>query len=154
MDWQDDSPIKEFLKVKVNSSKLTVLTTPTEFTEDTPDFIYPKRSTEERKHTLSIESYNRNDLIDVFMLINEVKNNIRVKVSIGDLMEVPRTEKSGFCLGRLEAANLFYPIIINNNGIVLDGRHRLIKAMDYGHFEITAIVAEDSQIKKCIISKE
>lgn len=50
-------------------------------------------------------------------------------------------------LGHMEAVNnadLFYPIILDEDGEIMDGRHRLMKAIILGHSTIKAIRFESN----------
>lgn len=96
-------------------------------------------------------TYKRNHVVlDVNKLIDSTKNKQPIYIDANNVKKISRTEKSGFSEKRLAAADISYPIIIDSKYEILDGRHRLLKAMDNGIRRIPAIIADDNDIKKSI----
>ena len=87
---------------------------------------------------------------DVDRLVALTKNFPRLQVALSDLRELdeafPTNEKGDVTLRNvvghmalIEAADATYPIILAANGDVMDGRHRVAKAMLAGQVTIEAV---------------
>ena len=87
---------------------------------------------------------------DVDRLVALTKNFPRLEVALSDLRELdeafPTNEKGDVTwrnvvghMALIEAADAAYPIILAANGDVMDGRHRVAKAMLAGQATIEAV---------------
>lgn len=91
------------------------------------------------------------DKIDIFKLIQLLKNRPVVTKSIDELPIPNKSKKTGFSQKRLKVADISFPIIIDKDNNIIDGRHRLAKLVKQGEEKIKVIIATDFDLKSCAI---
>jgi hypothetical protein len=80
---------------------------------------------------------------DVFKLFDIASQKEPVMI---DLPKANRQKRTGFSKIRYENADLSFPIIVNEDGVILDGRHRVAKSIDSGAKNIKAVVLSNEEI--------
>jgi len=87
--------------------------------------------------------------VNVLKLINHVKKNFKpVSLNINDIKEVYRSKRSGFSKKRYGTADSKFPIIVDENLTLIDGRHRTLKQRDLGKRKVKAYVVPFKIINK------
>jgi len=91
--------------------------------------------------------------VDIDKLIQKSKGKeIQERTLVAlDAENMARSRRSGFSRQRYLSANLAHPLLITENNIVLDGRHRLCKMFDQGIKKARVIVMSDKEIRQCEI---
>lgn len=100
------------------------------------------------KHTATISVLI---VIDVNKLIKLVKNKPVTWRKLSTLGIPNRSRSSGFRIWRYLETDIKYPLIIDTDNIVIDGRHRLCRLCDSGSKTAKVIVATDEELYACII---
>lgn len=90
-------------------------------------------------HTFSMESNGIVQIWDVWTLWGSAGNLIVEKVTVSDLLKdcdswvlTPEGRREGGRLLRVDASDLNYPVIISPDGVLMDGNHRVAKALERG----------------------
>ncbi len=95
------------------------------------------------------------DTYDVEALIELVKIRESRKIDIKDLPKPNRSRNTGFQQGRYEDSKLKYPLLYNEKtDEVIDGRHRLAKAIDKGRKTLRYIPVSSKDMESVKISKK
>lgn len=88
-----------------------------------------------REHTHTKRHEGRT--YDILALIKALEDREVLESSVADLPEPRRDKKSGFSKKRLKNTDLQYPLLVSREmGEVMDGRHRLIKAIEEGREKV------------------
>lgn len=77
------------------------------------------------------------------------KNSVRLSALIG-ISEHP---DSGFSVTRLKATSLQYPIIISYSGLILDGRHRVLRLLQKRRKTAICVVLSEAHMCEARVSK-
>lgn len=89
--------------------------------------------------------------LDIHKLIELVKNKPVERISLNEL-DAPKkpNKKTGFSLNRYKNTDTKYPLIVDKNNFLLDGRHRYFKLKDQGetHANIVRALEEDLELSK------
>lgn len=101
-------------------------------------------------HTKTMPDGKLLDVEKLLVVIRRRKPHFR---SVDRLHGYSRSKRTGFSKERYERADVKFPVIIDSTGLVLDGRHRLLKAKDAGIIEVPVIVATKEDIRKCLLTK-
>jgi len=62
---------------------------------------------------------------------------------ISSLKRYNQSKRTGFSQKRFDKADLNYPVIVTNNGEVIDGRHRILKAIGKGLKYVKAVIVSN-----------
>jgi hypothetical protein len=71
-----------------------------------------------------------------------------------DVLEKPTLKKHAENAKRIKEADLSYPILVTPKGVIIDGYHRIAKAMQQGQKEIAAQVFDAALMRKFILDKD
>lgn len=83
-------------------------------------------------------------VIDVLKLIELTNNQPTTMVKLKDIKNVDRSKKTGFSSKRYAKADTSYPLLVDSNYSLLDGRHRYFKLKDNDVLQTpTRIVTSD-----------
>jgi hypothetical protein len=74
-----------------------------------------------------------------------------VKYSAKDVLETPSKFKDE--INRIEKADMRFPIIVTSKGHVVDGVHRITKAVMQGMKTIRAYIFDDETMRKFVINR-
>lgn len=82
--------------------------------------------------------------LNVFKLIVYCEENLPVRrVAIDKIKEVYRSKRSGFQMKRLLNADFSFPIIVLDDMVLIDGRHRVLKAKASGRKFLQAYIVTE-----------
>jgi hypothetical protein len=90
-------------------------------------------------------------LLDILKLIELLAPKTKTMVETSIIKGVNKSRQTGFSSARYAAADLQFPVIIDGDRNLIDGRHRLLKAKNEGRICIWAYVASKEEIEECII---
>lgn len=90
-------------------------------------------------------------VVDVFKLHKILKDRAPIKLPITDILKPNKSKRTGFSKKRSEHADIAFPLIIDRNNFLIDGRHRYFKLVDKQVTTIQAVVAEQKDIKKATL---
>lgn len=94
-------------------------------------------------------------LLDINKLIEVIHSRdlvVPLLVEISSIKGLSKSRKLGFSKRRYEKADLRFPVIVDENLNLLDGRHRTLKAKDLGKQYVSALVASPDEIEECMRS--
>ncbi len=86
--------------------------------------------------------------IDVHKLILIASKNKIKLIDIQDINGISKSKKHGFSKQRFENANYQFPVIIDEKNFLIDGRHRVLKAISQNQKQISCIIVTQDQIEK------
>ena len=92
--------------------------------------------------------------IDVAALNRLAKDRLPQYVPVDELhfsTRDPKSHKSGFRLEQYIRADYSVPVLAREDGLVIDGRHRLCKLRDLGGKYIPVIYVTDEEVSSCLI---
>ena len=89
-------------------------------------------------------------LLNVDKLLALVAHRRGVLKPLASLRGIKRSRQTGFSMKRYAKADLRFPIIADETGLVLDGRHRYFKALDAGISDSFVITASREEIEQCL----
>jgi hypothetical protein len=90
-------------------------------------------ATKKAEHTHSHTKSHGDKTYDILALIKALENREVLESPVSELPKPRRDKKSGFSKKRLENTDLNHPLLVSQDlGEVMDGRHRLIKAIEEG----------------------
>ncbi len=92
--------------------------------------------------------------IDIFKLIENLESRAPINIGISLIKGPSRSKKSGFSSKRYEKADTQYPLIINEENLLIDGRHRLYKLIDQGNKTASVIIATKSDLENVIVKED
>lgn len=95
---------------------------------------------------------NNLDTYNVDKLNKMIKGRKPTLTPIKELHGFDRSKKSGFSKKRYETADPSYPILVGPDGVVVDGRHRTLKAMDQGEEHILAHHLTPKDLKAALVT--
>lgn len=81
----------------------------------------------------------------------ELSRDLPVKRMRLKSFKIPRTRKTGFSKRRYEQTDTKYPVLVDSDHLVLDGRHRLAKMQDHGRRTCLVRVVPYEVIAKCLL---
>lgn len=90
--------------------------------------------------------------IDVFKLHKLLIDSESFAMPLSDIQKPSKSKRTGFSKIRSEKADISFPIIIDEQKFIIDGRHRYFKLLDRGQTNIKVIVANKSDIKRATIN--
>jgi hypothetical protein len=92
-------------------------------------------------------------LLDVLALIERVRDNPPRLLTLAELgaASLSRRKATGFEAARYVLADPSFPVIVDEAGRLLDGRHRLCKLHDLGAESAWAVVASEADIALCLV---
>lgn len=99
-----------------------------------------------KSYSTHTKTFHDGSRIDIYKLINLLKERESILYEISKIHGFNKSRKTGFSLKRFEHANLNYPIIINERGFLIDGRHRIIKAIESGQIYINALISTEEDL--------
>ena len=99
----------------------------------------------ENTHTRTLDG----KVYDVNALIRRVGKRTPLRVL---LPEANRSYRTGFSLLRYMATDTKYPILILQDGTIIDGRHRVLKLQDAGETETDAITITSEDLKSVLLT--
>ena len=91
--------------------------------------------------------------VDIDILVPYLESNLWGDFSPIDVMKNPTHKKYISHIKRIHDADLSYPIFLTNTNDIIDGAHRVSKALTLGKKTISAYIFDKSLMKKFIIHK-
>jgi hypothetical protein len=97
--------------------------------------------------------------VDILKLYDLLKDREVIQMPIEQIKSPSRSERSGFSQVRLKRSDVSFPLIIDENRFLVDGRHRFFKLLDAGETMVkvkfataedlaTATVADESELTR------
>lgn len=71
-------------------------------------------------------------IVDILKLYDLLKNRESVEIPLESIKSPSRSSRSGFSASRLKNSDTSFPLIIDENRFLIDGRHRFFKLLDTG----------------------
>lgn len=91
--------------------------------------------------------------IDKLLTLLLLSGRLRVLRAISEIKPVSASPESGYTEERYVQADYNFPVLIDEDGFVLDGRHRLLKAIDEGKTKQTTLTATREEIELCLVTR-
>lgn len=94
-------------------------------------------------------------LLDVLALIERLRGRPARRLALASLGpgSLSREDRTGFSAERYVRADTAFPVIVDEGGTLIDGRHRLCKLCDLGAESAWAVVATAADIDACLIDE-
>lgn len=105
--------------------------------------LIDKSKSEKANYTTTRTATRNGDVYDINMLIERVSGRPAVNVP---LPSISRSRRDGFSRDRYERTNLEIPIIVDREGRLWDGRHRVARLEDLGRTQAKAFVANPEDL--------
>lgn len=101
------------------------------------------------KHTKTMPDGVVIDVCKLWALTTEL---VPAPVLVSSMVKhVTRSKRSGFRVRRYKGTDMGRPIMVGMDGILLDGRHRLCRAIDEGIETLMAVRVSDELVMMCVI---
>jgi hypothetical protein len=90
--------------------------------------------------------------LDIWKLVQALEGRDLEDIELGDLSP-SRSNRTGFSPKRMEAADTAFPLIVDEKGALLDGRHRALKMLEEGTTQAQARRASPEDIMAALVEE-
>jgi len=99
-------------------------------------------------HKVPVEKLNLNDTLW------QLKQPVWGDYSPEDVLQHPDKKKYAENIERIKDADLSYPIFVTSKHVIIDGYHRILKAVKTKESSIKAYVFDSALLRKFIVNKD
>lgn len=97
-------------------------------------------------HTKTIDGVT----YDITKLIHASAKLPVIKQNVSSIWGFDRSTRSGFSPRRYATSDISYPLLVTKSGLLLDGRHRLLKQIDAGASSVNVRIIPATMLLACV----
>lgn len=93
-------------------------------------------------------------LIDIYKLISILKDRQALAVPIKNIIVPSKSRRTGFSTKRFLSADDAFPLIVDEEMNIIDGRHRYFKLLEKNILRVNVKIATRKDIEECFVETE